>query len=150
MGLGVNLTVDLCNVAAGIDDEGMPSRDGHASPLSEATVLICYFTCGIGQQRERQAVFFRKAGMAFGAVETDAQHLRIHGPQFEDVIPEIACLRGATGRIVFRVKVQHHPLAQVLLEAVGFHVLVLHGKSRRGLSDLKISARCRADEHEED
>ena len=108
-------------------------------PLSLRRRLTSRTPSVSARMRERQVVLRRRTPCVNQRiVEADAEDRGSSGGgTCKDVVPELTGLRGAAGRVVLRVKIQHHPLAvSVLIQSVWtLPVLVrASSKSRRRIA----------------
>src|SRR3569833_3208289 len=80
--------------------------------------------------------------MAFRAVETHAENLRAPRFYMGDIVAKGARLFGAAGRVVFRIKIEHHPAALIISQALGLANQVDQRKRRRALAFLQFRSAC--------
>ena len=57
-------------------------------------------------------------------VDAHAEHRNVGGLEFRHPVAQAACLVGAAGCIVLRIKVEDDPFAAIVLEGVGLVILV--------------------------
>jgi hypothetical protein len=87
-----------------------PERGRHPVSLADPAALV-------GQQRERQPVLAREAGVPVRRVGADPDHLGSGVGERLIAVPEGARLGGASAGVVLGVEVQdHHPLTEPVLQ----------------------------------
>src|SRR5205085_1515001 len=84
----------------------------------------------IGQKRKWQLIFPDKLPMTLRRIDTYPENLRLVA-QLPPSIPQTACLNGASGRIVFRIKIEHDRAASKISERDFFASTVFPGHVER-------------------
>src|SRR5690606_28680105 len=75
------------------------------------TVIFKSFPVGIGNQRKRQRKFLCKGPVRFFTVHAYTHNCNSPGNKFLMVVPEVACLSGTSGSVVFRIEIENQFLS---------------------------------------
>src|ERR1700733_2885384 len=113
----VHPSIDLRHFSVRVDDEGIAGRDLHHGQVRERAVSPRDALAVIGQQLEVQSFFRAELFMRLHAVEAHAQHHRVALGKFRLVDLKIVRFPRASRSLVLRIKVEHHPLSSIILEA---------------------------------
>ena len=116
MAVGIDAGVDLGDLAVGIDQESIPGGEFCDSEISQRYIGGSDFVIGIRQQFEIETFLGTELFVGIDAIEAHAQNDRIALGVFSLIDLEIVGFAGATGRLVFRIEVQHHPFAAVVAQ----------------------------------
>lgn len=122
--LRVNLFDHLFDNPLFINNEGCPYDPGDLftvhNLLSVGSVGRHDLPVRVGNQGEGQAVLFSETSVRLLTVRTDSQNDESLPEELLIIIPETACLCGATGSVVLRVKIKYYFFAG---EAAEFHIV---------------------------
>ena len=122
------------NLALWIDDKGHAARQ----PIKgQRTVSSRDLLGWIGKERKVQFELPRKTLVRLAAVDADAKHLDVEWCQPFPLVSKVTGLTRASGRVILRVEIQHHPSAGIVAQENQVAVLVLQLELRRGIADLQ-------------
>jgi len=134
MNLWVYTFENLSNLALRIDDE----RHSPGQPIKrQRTVSSRDFLGWIRKDWKVQLELSSKTLVRFTAIDADAKHLDVECRQPFRPVSKVASFASATGRVVLRVKIQHHPSTGIVTQENQVAVLILQFEFRRGIADLQ-------------
>ena len=81
--------------------------------------------------------FLAKLWCELAAVDADAKHLDVEWCQPFPLVSKVTSLPRASGRVILRVEIQHHPSAAIVAQENQVAVLVLQLELRRGIADCE-------------
>src|SRR3989338_6647154 len=113
----------------------MAARELERPYAPERAVLLRHATVGVGQQRERQAVFLGKRRVAVAVIDAHTENFRAQLLHRGVVVAKLTGLGGAAGRIVLGVEIQHHPATPVARQSSRFALLIRQRKIRGRTAD---------------
>ena len=118
---------DFLDLAVGIDDESGAFRP-HVGPpivvlLLPGVVELVGHQVLVAEKREIQGILVDELRVRFQGVFTHPQDHRVETPELWEIVPECACLPGASGCIVRWIEVEN--------DALSFHGAKFHRSPRR-------------------
>ncbi len=108
---GVHLHVDLGNPAVRIDQKGVTFGELDHAQVGIGAKALGHLPARVGEQREGQALLLGKVPVGICRIQADADHLGVQFSKPGLVVPEIDGFRGAAGRVVLGVEVEHDPFS---------------------------------------
>src|SRR5438128_2219195 len=105
--LGMSSRQDLAKCArhAPLPVEHKSGTLGH--PMVEHTECMCQLTMRIGQQWERQSMFFSESAMRFHRIGADTDHGAVQADKLVVQLAEFLALHGTTGGVIPGGKIEH-------------------------------------------
>ena len=103
----------------------------------------CFETAfpGVGGQFESEPLLCAEVLVAAGRIDADAYDDGVVFVVEGEIALEVVGFDGAAGGVVFRIEVEHHPLAFEIMQADAAAVLRRQGEIGRGLADLRDGVR---------
>ncbi len=138
MFLRIDVAVNFGDAPLGVDDETVAFGELDHFKIQQSVILSGDPSVGIGQETERQFELFGKILMGGHRIDTDAEDHRLLADDGVDVIAKTAGLFGAAGGVVFRVKIEHYPLSEIVFELALLLVLVNQRESWCAVARLQF------------